>query len=125
MATQFRAIDLSDSDRPIYLFGAGAMGLAVAGYLGLCGRPATAFVDSHKDGEAAGLPILPLPRYLERRTPQDLLIVTSSFVDEIGRSLAAHGIVDYANASRFGGGLVNELRRHDHLTTQPVLRLTR
>jgi len=125
MATRFRAIDAFDANRLVYLFGAGAMGCAVASYLRLCGRPATAFVDSHKDGEADGLPVLPLPCYMERRTARDLMIVTSSFVDEIGRSLIAHGIDDYVDASRFGGGLVSELRRYERLSAEPMLRLLR
>ncbi len=125
MATVFRAIDEFDEDRPIFLFGAGGMGVTVSAYLRLCGRQPVAFIDSHKEGVADGLPILSLDRYMDRRTARDLIIVTSTYAAEIGDTLAARGIHDHVDASRFGGGLAGELRCHAFSTSEPVFWLSR
>lgn len=91
-------LDDLDSGRRIFIYGAGSAGRALRNRLP--DRTVAGFIDSERHGVLDGLPLLSFDLYRQQRTADDLILIGSSFEDEIEGRLLAHGIDGYRRAFR-------------------------
>ncbi|MCP1614210.1 hypothetical protein J2848_005913 [Azospirillum lipoferum] len=91
-------LDDLDAGRRIFIYGAGSVGHALRNRLP--DRMVAGFIDSERHGTLDGLPLLSFDLYRQQRTADDLILIGSSFEDEIEGRLLAHGIDGYRRAFR-------------------------
>lgn len=86
-----------DPARTIFIYGAGSAGQALRATLP--DGQVRAFIDSNHDGVLDGLPVLSFERYRGQASPDDLILIGSSFEDEIENRLLEHGFENYRRAA--------------------------
>ena len=95
-----RSFDELAGFQAVYLYGSGECGrtiLAHARDQGLTNIHG--FLDSRAAGEAEGLPVHRFEDYLkDMRRPDDLILITSMYLEEIARTLLNHGVTGFLNA---------------------------
>lgn len=84
----------------VYLYGAGRCGQTILAHARRNGvGNIRGFLDTHRDGEADGLPVHRFDDYKERlRRPGDVIVIASMYVDDIARMLIDQGITPFFNA---------------------------
>ena len=98
-------------DKPVVLFGAGNEGVHAAGILRGHGITPLCFCDNYKEGEKAGLEIIPLNKVLAGWPDAKILITAIGYADEIISTLKDSGVRE--------GDIITEFRAH--LYEQPYL----
>ncbi len=110
MAVPFVIASDLPRDARVYVYGSGAGGQALARYLIRSGLDIAGYIDSFREGCVDGLPMHRFDQYLAMRRPEDALLIGSTFVSEIERHLAAHGITDALDGSLLATALVEQSR---------------
>lgn len=98
-------------DRPVFVYGAGGAGRALAAYLSRAERPAHAFVDSRRAGTEAGLPILSSDELRRRSEARPVVLIASFDRIRIGRFLRSIDGVTPIDAYALARDLALESRR--------------
>lgn len=73
----------------LYLYGCGRFGTTVLNVLRESGIEVTAFIDSQRDGELEGLPILPFASFQRSHPAGAVVLICSMYFTPIARKLAA------------------------------------
>jgi len=84
-----RILERMPADTRILIYGAGSLGKALAGELAGRGVPVAGFLDTHREGTCAGLPVRRFDGH--RPDPRDAIVIASSFAAEIRPTLAQAG----------------------------------
>jgi FkbM family methyltransferase len=83
------------SEGRLYIYGAGGAGLALKQRMEKYGFSNITFIDTHKSGELGGARIFGFSEYLTLRCPDDVVIIASTYENEIATNLKKEGIFDY------------------------------
>lgn len=97
-------------DARVYVYGSGAGGQALVRYLIGSGLGVAGYIDSFREGSVDGVSMHRLEQYLALRRPGDVVLIGSTYVDEIERRLTAHGVLDALDASVLATALVEQNR---------------
>ncbi len=85
-----------DRNRPIYIFGASSAGrLAKEALVQKNFSNVAGFIDSYRNGQLDGLPIIKFDDFLEEYDSEFFIIIASSFYVELEIKLSANGIFEY------------------------------
>ncbi|WP_031481011.1 radical SAM protein [Maridesulfovibrio frigidus] len=97
MNFQERSARSIPSDTRVAIYGAGELGRAVKNYLETRGRgnSVTCFIDSFKEGEFCGLPVVQFQKKLEDACEFDVIVIASQYAQDIVENLQSEGIVNY------------------------------
>lgn len=87
-----------DPDRPVYVYGGGAVGCRLARHLRNTGVAVRGFLDSREGGMLDGLPRLTVRDYASRHVPENQLLLASQHHAEMRDSLESLGITGALNA---------------------------
>lgn len=90
-----------DPGQPVYIYGAGSAGRRLRSVLG--DGIVRGYIDSERDGQLDGLPVLSFERYRSQAQSNDLILIGSSFEDEIEGRLLQSGIRNYLRAVAWNG----------------------
>lgn len=108
-----------DRSAPTYFYGSGEMGRAL---LAAMGDPGSwnfkGFIDSTNSGTCMDQPVWDLAQFRARYRTGDRIVVTSGFIDEIGRSLRSIGIGEAVDANPWWRSL--RLTAHVNQNSAPV-----
>lgn len=110
MAAPFVAASDLHQDARVYIYGSGAGGRALARHLTGSGLAVAGYIDSFREGRVDGAPMHRFDQYLALRRLGDVVLIGSTYVDEIEHRLTAHGILDALDASAMATALVEQSR---------------
>lgn len=78
-----------DAASDLYLYGCGRFGTTVLDLLRQSDIPVTAFIDSEKNGQLEGLPVLSFANFRDNHPPGAMVLICSMFFTPIARRLEA------------------------------------
>ncbi|KAA0577864.1 TIGR00180 family glycosyltransferase [Azospirillum sp. B21] len=84
-----------DASRPIYIYGTGGAGRALAARLDGLGLSVAGYIDSFHGGTVEGRPCLTVQEYRAVHRPDDMVLIASCMHGEIRRTLEEAGIINY------------------------------
>lgn len=87
-------IETLQAAQRVFIYGSGRAGQAVRELLCREGVPVTAFLDSRREGEAHGLPLIAVDRYAGMQESGDVVIVVSQYWREIEDRIRQLGILN-------------------------------